>query len=119
MDLFFGLLLSAHIGLENEYNSIHPHLGAYLNNDRTISVGTYFNSESKMSTYAAYTYDFGPQFFAQIGAVTGYTGSKVKPMVKLNYKNYFIAPSVETFITRDGIIDRQNVGLVVGLEWRQ
>jgi len=118
MDLFFGLLLSAHVGLENEYNWIHPHVGAYLNEDRTISVGTYFNSEKKMSTYAAYTYDFGPRFFMEVGAVTGYTGADVKPMVKLNYNNYFIAPTVETFL-RNGDIDRQNAGLIFGLEWRQ
>ena len=42
------LALSMHIGLEGDYNSIHPH--ARCQKDSLIS-GVYYNSEDKISAY--------------------------------------------------------------------
>lgn len=117
MELFYGLLLSTHLGLEADYNSIHPHIGVYLDDEKIISSGVYYNSESEISTYVAYRYDFTYDLNAEIGMVTGYTGMAVKPMIKFNYDNYFVSPTVET-ILKDGKAIRHNGGLVVGVEWR-
>ena len=117
MELFYGLLLSTHLGLEKEYNKIHPHVGMYIDSNYEWSVGTYYNSESKWSTYVARGFDFDNNKFVEVGLVTGYTGSPVKPMIKFNYDNWFMSPTVET-IMRDGKAVRHNPGVVLGIEWR-
>jgi hypothetical protein len=56
-----------HVGLDNEYNSIHPHARCTL--DNTIEI--------------------------EYGLVTGYTGSNIAPMLRIKKDNFFIAPAYE------------------------
>jgi hypothetical protein len=108
--MFFGLLISAHLGFAKSYNDIHPHIGVYLNKD--FFVGAYYNSEERISAYIAYKLDIFKQLNLELGVVTGYDSYEVVPMLKLNYNNIFIAPATES------VNGKTNLGLVVGLEWR-
>lgn len=105
MDLYYGIALSLHLSLPGEYNYIHPYVGVNYNN---FIVGTYYNSEYNMSTYAGYNFVIDEDTNLELGAVTGYSGADVVPMAKLNHKNIFISPG----------IDNGDVGVVVGLDWR-
>lgn len=109
MELFYGIILSAHIGLSGSYNPLHPQVGVYLNNSHTVGVGAYYNSESTLSTYIGGAYSFTEHQSIEAGLVTGYASAPIIPMVKYRYKNLFAAPSI------DG---DDNLGLVLGLEWR-
>ena len=44
-----------HIGLENDYNQIHPHARCEMPND--ILYGAYYNSEDRVSLYFGKTLD--------------------------------------------------------------
>jgi hypothetical protein len=112
MDIFYGILLSTHLGFTNSYNAIHPHAGVYLNEANNISIGAYYNSTENISTYAAYRYDFSDNINAEFGLVTGYPMAPIQPMIKVNYKQFFIAPAGEK------IGEEINTGIVLGLEWR-
>ncbi len=81
------LAISMHIGLENNYNNIHPH--ARCQKDVLIS-GVYYNSEDKISTYVGLT----NQGF-ELGFVTGYIYSDVIPMIRYKKNNWFITPAYE------------------------
>jgi len=94
------LALSIHVGLEDKYNSIHPH--ARCQQDALIS-GVYYNSEDKVSAYVGVTYEG-----FELGLVTGYTYADVVPMLRYKKDKWFIAPAIE----RNG-----NKGLVLGLEF--
>lgn len=107
--MFFGVLLSLHLGLENSYNSIHPHVGFDLGEG--WSLGAYYNSEYALSTYIANSIDLNDSFSIDLGLVTGYD-EPIQPMIKLNYKNIFIVPATES------LGSTKNVGLVAGVEWR-
>jgi len=115
MDLFYGTMISLHLGLQLAYNPVHPYVGAYLNDN--VSMGAYYNSEENLSAFVGYTYRFNDDISVETGLVTGYTYNEISPMVKLNYKNVFIAPAVE--IIRKGNTEEKNIGVVLGLEWRK
>ena len=100
------LALSLHIGLEGDYNSIHPHVRCDISN--TIA-GVYYNSEKNISLYAGkkiliYNAEL------EIGLVTGYSGAKIAPMLRIKKGNWFISPAYET--------KGNNVGIVFGYEFR-
>lgn len=116
MDIFYGLLLSAHLGLEKDYNWFHPHVGAYLDDQYKWTAGAYYNSESEISTYVAYTFDISDTKYIDVGLVTGYSDADVKPMVKFNYNQMFVLPTIEEIKSDNGT--RRNVGAVIGIEWR-
>ena len=96
--------LSTHIGLDNNYNSIHPHARCTL--DNTI-LGVYYNSEYNLSSYVGKTYDY-KNLEIEYGLVTGYTGAPIAPMLRVKKDNFFIAPAYEV---------TGNVGVVIGLEF--
>ena len=81
------LAISMHIGLEGNYNPIHPH--ARCQQDALIS-GVYYNSEEKISSYIGLEHNG-----FEIGLVTGYTYADVVPMVRYKKDNWFIAPAIE------------------------
>ena len=102
MDLTLSIALSLHLGLEGDYNSIHPHLRYTDNNFIT---GIYYNSESNVSPYAGYKIehnDLGLEF----GIVGNYSDAPIGPYLRGTYKNFFIAPGVEG----------DTVGIVLGIE---
>ena len=98
------LALSMHVGLDNEYNSIHPHARCTI--DNTI-LGTYYNSEYNVSSYIGKIYNYN-NLEIEYGLVTGYTGSNIAPMFRVKKDKWFIAPTYET---------TGNLGLVVGIEF--
>ena len=94
------LAISMHIGLEGDYNNIHPH--ARCQQDALIS-GLYYNSEENVSAYVGMTHNGW-----EVGLVTGYTYSDVVPMIRYKKDNWFITPAVES---------GGNKGIVIGLEF--
>ena len=94
------LALSMHVGLEGNYNTIHPH--ARCQKESLIS-GIYYNSEDRLSSYIGVEKNG-----FEIGLVTGYTYSDIVPMVRYKKGNLFISPAYE----KGG-----NKGLVLGLEF--
>ena len=100
--LSLGLALSLHLGFEGEYNAIHPHLR--YTTDSYIA-GAYYNSESNISPYVGYRFEHN-DFGLEIGAVGNYSHADVLPYVRGTYKQFFVAPGVES----------ENVGLVLGIE---
>ena len=94
------LAISMHIGLEGDYNNIHPH--ARCQQDALIS-GVYYNSEENISAYVGLEHNGW-----EVGLVTGYTYSDVVPMIRYKKDNWFITPAVES---------NGSKGIVIGLEF--
>ena len=92
------LAVSAHLGLDGDYNSVHPHVRCTT--DSWIT-GAYYNSESKVSTY------IGQRFGrVEVGLVTGYSSYSLLPMIRVTYDKWYISPAYET----------DNWGIVLGWE---
>jgi len=100
--LTFALGLSLHLGFENRYNSIHPHIR--YNHEHFIA-GAYYNSERNLSTYIGKRWEYN-DFGLEAGAVTGYYETVI-PYARVTYKDFFIAPGVE---------NEDTIGLVLGYE---
>jgi hypothetical protein len=94
------LAISMHVGLEGNYNSIHPH--ARCQQDSLIS-GIYYNSEERVSAYVGLEYKG-----LEVVLVTGYTYGDILPMVRYKKDKLFIAPAIE----KGG-----KKGLVIGIEF--
>lgn len=112
MDLILSLGLSAHLGLSEEYNSIHPHIR--LKRDMFIS-GAYYNSVDNLSVYSGIELESGG-YGLEIAAVTGYEDSII-PMVRGTYEftentQFFIGPAPEKYDNKTKI----RYGVVMGIE---
>ena len=94
------LAISMHIGLEGDYNNIHPHARCQV--DSMIS-GVYYNSEEKVSAYIGLEHEGW-----ELGLVTGYTYADIVPMVRYKKDNWFITPAIES---------NGRKGIVIGLEF--
>ena len=92
-----------HIGLENEYNNLHPHARCTV--DQYIG-GVYYNSEERYSTYIGLKSPIS-EFNVEYGLVTGYSGMNLAPLIRIEKDGFFISPSHEV----DG-----NTGIVIGIE---
>jgi hypothetical protein len=99
----FALALSLHLGLEGDYNEIHPHIRY---NEQNYIAGVYYNSESRISFYAGKRWEY-KDFGLEAGAVTGYSHGDVIPYGRATYKNFYVAPALEGDDT---------VGAVIGYE---
>ena len=96
--LSFFIAVSMHVGLQNDYNSLHPHARCSLD---SFMFGTYYNSERNISNY------IGKDFNGlEIGLVTGYAYDVV-PMIRYKKDIWFIAPAYEV---------NGNTGLTIGVE---
>ena len=114
----FSLLvaLSLHIGLEGDYNNIHPHVRCDINNN--IIAGAYYNSEENISFYVGkkiplHYLGTPHQIYnveLEVGLVTGYSGADIAPMLRVKRGNWFMSPTYET--------TSNNVGLVFGYEFK-
>jgi len=94
------LAVSTHLGLDGNYNSIHPHARCTIDNWIT---GVYYNSERNASYYV------GRKILNfEIGLVTGYTSHDVLPMIRYIKNNWFVAPAYEK---------SNGLGLTVGYEF--
>ena len=93
------LAVSTHLGLDDNYNSIHPHARCTVDNWIT---GAYYNSERNMSYYVGRkTSNF------EIGLVSGYNSHNVLPMLRYINDGWFVAPAYE----KSG-----NYGITIGYE---
>ena len=101
--LVLGLALSMHVGLQDNYNQVHPYLMCEKNQ---ITTGVYYNSLNKVSVVLAKEYDLTDDLKLDVGIVSGYVYDVV-PMVRLKYKNLFLMPALED--------DR--TGLVFGIQF--
>tara|TARA_B110001454_G_scaffold188950_1_gene187245 strand:- start:304 stop:627 length:324 start_codon:yes stop_codon:yes gene_type:complete len=93
--------LTLHIGLEGDYNNIHPHARCTVDNWIT---GAYYNSEENVSYYVGRKIS---NF--EIGLVTGYSDMDVVPMIRYVNDGWFAAPAYET---------SGNIGLTLGYEFK-
>jgi len=105
MMIELGLALSLHLGFNNDYNAIHPHV-RYTEN--SAIAGAYYNSENAVSFYGGKRWEFG-EIGLEAGAVTGYTTAPVLPYLRATYDDFFIAPAIE---------GEDNVGVVFGYEFK-
>ena len=110
MDVFYGIAMSLHLGLEGNYNGFHPNAGLTSNG---ISIGAYYNSEKEISKYVSYEYELSEDSRMEIGIVDGYNAKPILPFVKYKYKNMFIAPAYEK---HQG---EETIGLLIGLEFKK
>ena len=102
-----GMALSAHVGLEGDYNKLHPH--ARVQCDSYIS-GVYYNSEERASVYAGFEKELAKDLTIEFGAVDGYQYEKeIIPFGRIKYKNYFLTPAYEN--------GSEKTGLVLGVEF--
>ena len=98
--LSFFIAASMHLGLQGDYNNLHPHARCDL---QSFMFGFYYNSERKISHY------IGKDFKGlEIGLVTGYQYDVV-PMIRYKKDFWFVAPAYEV----DG-----NTGLTIGIEYQ-
>ena len=93
------LAVSTHLGLDADYNNIHPHARCTIDNWIT---GAYYNSERNVSYYVGRKIS---NF--EIGLVTGYNSYDVLPMIRYIKDGWFVAPAYE----KPG-----NYGLAIGYE---
>jgi hypothetical protein len=94
----FFIALSMHVGLENNYNNLHPHVRC---DQDSYIFGSFINSEEKVSNY------IGKDFNGlELGIVSGYYYDLV-PMIRYKKNNFFIAPAYEV---------HGKVGITIGME---
>lgn len=101
--LIFSIALSTHIGINDDFNNVHPHV-QYQHKNNYIA-GMYYNSDSRIGVYIGKKYQY-KELIVEAGIVHGYRRINVAPMIKVNYKGWYVAPGA----TKD------DVGLVTGYE---
>ena len=82
-----ALGLSLHLGLNNNYNEIHPHVRW---SEQGFIAGAYYNSESNISAYGGYRLEYG-DVGLEAGAVTGYSKADVMPFGRITYKDCVVS----------------------------
>jgi hypothetical protein len=111
MDILYGLALSLHLGFEQDYNMIHPHIR--LKHDDYIA-GAYYNSEDVLSLYAGLEFE-QENWNYEFGVVTGYSSDRIYPFFRSTYD---LNDNIIGYITP--AIEGDTVGLILGLEfWNQ
>jgi len=80
------LAVSMHVGLEGNYNSVHPHVRCHVEN--TIA-GVYANSDGNVSAYIGQKYGM-----LELGLVSGYV-YPIVPMIRVVKNGWFISPAYE------------------------
>lgn len=100
--------ISMHLGIGDGWNERHP-CARYVADDFTI--GAYYNSEFATSVYVSHTFEYD-QWFAEVGAVTGYSSAPVIPMLRVGYK---VNDNVMVFISP--AYGNDQFGAVIGLEF--
>jgi hypothetical protein len=112
MDILLGLALSQHLGFQQDYNAIHPHIRLQHN---SYIAGAYYNSEKRVSAYAGYRFEYN-DLGLELGAVGGYVklGGTI-PYVRFTYD---INDNVVLFTSPSGerVNGEINYGIVAGVE---
>ena len=116
MDFIWALALSTHMGLNRDYNEIHPHVRFY--EDGAIA-GAYYNSVDRISFYGGYRLEPTDRLGLEVSIVTGYPAyGELAPMVRGTYDIndnviMFASPAAESYGSENG-----NIGVVLGIEFR-
>lgn len=107
-----ALLLSftMHLGVNGDYNNIHPHLQCEKD---SLIVGTYYNSEKDISYYFGKNYNFN-DWELDLALVSGYHDKKIQPMIRLKSDGWYIIPMYETYYNSNRT--EVNYGFVIGYE---
>ena len=104
-NLIFSIAISTHLGMNDDFNNIHPHV-QYRSENNYIA-GVFYNSDSRGSIYVGKRYEY-EGFVIEAGLVHGYKRMDVAPMIKVNYNGWYVAPgATET-----------DIGIVTGYELR-
>lgn len=110
----WALGLSLHIGLDRDYNEIHPHVRFY--EDGAIA-GAYYNSVERISFYGGYRLEPTDRIGLEVAITTGYPAyGELAPMVRGTFDfndniRMFAAPAIESYGN-----DSSSVGAVFGIE---
>ena len=109
----WALAMSAHVGLEGDYNQFHPHVRFV--EDGTIA-GAYYNSMERVSLYAGHRLEFGNAGI-EFALATGY--DEFGPIAPYMRGTYDLGDRTRLFATsafeKDG--DEVGLGTVVGIEF--
>ena len=104
--LTISLGLSSHIGFDEKYNSVHPHIR--YTHEKFIT-GAYYNSLENLSVYAGHRQEIN-NFGFEAALVSGYNNRSLTPYIRGTYDvgkmRMFIAPGIES----------KDIGVVFGLE---
>ena len=100
------LAVSMHVGLEANYNNIHPHARCTVDNK---IAGLYYNSEDRISGYIGREFKLG-EGNLELGMVTGYKAKDILPIARYKIGGLFISPAYEK---HNG---EENYGVVIGWE---
>ena len=101
-EIILSIALSSHMGFDNSYNEIHPHIRYKYDNNIT---GLFYNSDRNISFYIGKEFT-NSKFTIDMGIVTGYDNAIISPMIVIKKDNFFIMPGIEN----------KTIGLVLGYE---
>ena len=105
------MALSMHVGLEGNYNQIHPHARCTIDNK---IAGVFYNSEDRVSAYIGREFELDEYWNLEIGLVTGYKSNDVIPMIRYKAGSFFLSPAYENPTNGD-----ENYGVVIGWEFEK
>jgi hypothetical protein len=106
MDVLLGLALSLHLGLEGDYNNVHPHVR--LQQDHFIG-GAYYNSEYTTSFYGGMLFE-NNKWNYEVGVVSGYD-HELYPFFRSTYD---LNDNTMVYVTP--ALEGDTIVLVVGVE---
>ena len=92
------LALSMHIGLEGDYNNVHPHARCTVDNS---IAGVYYNSEDRISAYVGKEFELTENGKLELGLVTGYKSEDILPMIRYKAGTWFISPAYERYDNKE------------------
>ena len=96
------------MGLEADYNQIHPHARCTVENN---IAGLYYNSENNVSAYIGRQFELDEYWNLELGVVSGYDHGTIVPMVRYKAGSFFLTPAYEK---HNG---EENWGVVLGWEF--
>ena len=115
MDILLGLAFSTHLGLNENYNNLHPNIR--LQTEQYIA-GAFYNSEKNISFYLGKEIEWD-KFGFEFGIVTGYDAYDypIAPMARATYQlsedhKFYVAPAYEKNSSGD------RVGIAFGLDFQ-
>ena len=102
------LAISMHVGLEADYNRVHPHARCTVDNN---IAGVFYNSEDSISTYIGKQFELDEYWNLELGLVTGYDAGTIMPMVRYKVGSLYLMPAYEDYR------GDKNYGVVLGWEF--
>lgn len=114
MDIFWALALSSHLGLQGDYNNVHPHVRLEENGFIT---GAYYNSEEHISFYGGYRFEPVNNVGVELGMVNGYPA--LGGVVPYGRVTYDFNDNMRVFVTPGGEVrnGETTIGAVIGIEY--